>query len=342
MLIALLALAATTTAEPDHPSGWKPPSWNKRPTSDAIQAVWPAKPLKEGREGVAKINCRVNIKGVTEDCRVQSETPPGFGFGAAALILTPDFLFNPATTPAGPVAARVVIPISFKWPVGARGAEISPNAFTVINHPVWAGAPTFADLAVVYPKGGAGKSGYDAFRCDVAKTGVLKDCVILREEPPGKGFGGAGRALIPKFHVELDADELAQRQPLVVNLAIRLIDPNSDDFSARRIGEPVWIKVVDPLKSQALYPAQAAEKGLTTGLGVASCEVSADGHLTACEARPGKPDRVGFSEAAVEIAGALEMSRWTQEGGPVDGARVSLPIRFNLATAKGEAAKPPP
>jgi hypothetical protein len=44
---------------------------------------------------------------------------------------------------------------------------------------------------------------------------------------------------------------------------------------------------------------------------------------------------LGFSHSAVVIADAMAMNPWTDEGGPVDGSSIVLPIRFNLAADAG-------
>lgn len=48
----------------------------------------------------------------------------------------------------------------------------------------------------------------------------------------------------------------------------------------------------------------------------------------------GEPDGLGFSDAAVKIASGMRMNPWTEAGGPVNGARVQLPIRFDLPAVK--------
>jgi hypothetical protein len=343
MLIALLAGAATAaTADPGTPPGLTPPSWYKTPSSEQWVAAWPTKSgARMG--GQANLDCRVSVHGVAEDCHVQSERPAGSGVGAAALRLIGDFRFKPATIAGNPVPFRIVIPIRLNQADGGAPIYEPPRLeFALISHPAWARAPTFADLALAYPSRGGGKPGYDAFRCEVAKTGLLKYCALVREEPPGLGFGSAGRALIQKFQVEVTPTELAVHRTLAVNLPIRLIDPTSTDFIERHIGKPMWDRGVDPATKRALFPPEAAKKGLMTGVGAVACDVAVDGRLTDCVAEPGQPDGLGFSPMAVRVAGMMVMSRWTLDGGPVDGARVSLPIRFSLAPIPGAAGETPP
>ena len=288
------------------------------------------------------LSCRVNVHGVLEDCQVISETPANQGFGAAALLLTPEFLFKPATVMGQPVPERVYFPVNFAWTSGSTPGGVGGDTFTLVAHPTWVAAPTFADIGAAYPRSAGGAAGYAAFRCQVDATGSLEQCELLREEPPVRGFAGAGRSLIAKFRMQVDPDLLAHGRRLQVNLPIRLIDPASDAFKTRRLSEPNWLTIPDPGTAQKLFPAQAAEKGLKEGVGVASCAVAADGALEDCATAPGTPDGLGFSEAAVSVAKVLRMNRWTQEGGPVDGSRVLLPIRFKLAEAPSNPASSAP
>ena len=54
------------------------------------------------RAGRASVNCVIRSDTRLEDCRIVSETPPGLGFGEAALRIAPMyFRFRPPTTAAG-------------------------------------------------------------------------------------------------------------------------------------------------------------------------------------------------------------------------------------------------
>jgi hypothetical protein len=289
-----------------------------------------------------ELSCAVNVHGLPEGCRVVSEKPTNMGFGAAALLLTPDFLFKPATVNGRPVPGDVRIPVHFKPAPGAPAGPLPlpGDRFTFLNHPTWSAAPTFADIAAAYPASGAGPGGYSAFRCEVDVNGALKKCDLLREEPSGKGFGRAARGLIGKFRMVVQPDMAAIQGPKEINLPIRLIDPSGPEFTSRRLGEPTWIKVLDPSQVQAVFPSEAAGRGLTTGLGVASCTVGADGYLKDCAPARADPEGLGFAEAAVKVASVLQINLWTQEGGPVDGAKLQLPIRFKLADKLPAKAAP--
>jgi hypothetical protein len=114
----------------------------------------------------------------------------------------------------------------------------------------------------------------------------------------------------------------------------RISAPYGPEAKSRRISDPAWLTRRDPAQVARLYPAQAAAKGVTTGVGYADCTVAADGVLTACQPFGGDPPDLGFSEAAVQAVAGLRMSPWTDAGGPADGARVRIPITFTQAAGK--------
>jgi hypothetical protein len=233
----------------------------------------------------------------------------------------------------------VKFPVNFKTNGPYRAEALSGGNLSIIFKPHWLAAPGFADLGAVYPNSGDGAPGVVVFRCEVRRTGSLSNCEATREEPRGKGFEAAARKLVPKF--QLDMDPKALSGPLKVNLPIRLIDPASEEFRLRRLGEPRWITTIDPARVQALFPAEAAAKGLKTGRGSVSCGVGPDGALTDCQPGAAEPEGLGFSEAAMRVATVMRMNPWTDAGGPVDGARMVLPIRFNLADTPAAATPKP-
>jgi protein TonB len=58
--------------------------------------------------------CEVTKEGRAANCQVQSETPPGVGFGAAALAVATDFRFKPMLVDCRPVdGGKINVPIVF-------------------------------------------------------------------------------------------------------------------------------------------------------------------------------------------------------------------------------------
>jgi hypothetical protein len=149
------------------------------------------------------------------------------------------------------------------------------------------------------------------------------------------------RNLTDKFQMIIDPAGFPVGTPLMTDVTFNFVAPSDPTFTGRQISDPAWIATIAPGAAEKLFPPEAAAKGLKTGRGVAECTVGADGSLQTCHPLAGDPDGMGFSEAAVKVASVMRMSLWTNAGGPVVGATVRLPIRFNLAApAAGEPSKP--
>ena len=93
------------------------PDWRRRPTGEDLRRVYPPAARRHGIEGKAWIECKVTKEGDLADCQVLAETPPGVGFGAAALQMAGAFNMRPPTKDGRPVEGGVVrIPLMFRLP----------------------------------------------------------------------------------------------------------------------------------------------------------------------------------------------------------------------------------
>jgi protein TonB len=63
--------------------------WRRLPAIDDLARAYPAKAMENGVGGEVLMHCRVTPAGGMADCSIVSETPSGYGFGAAALSLAP-------------------------------------------------------------------------------------------------------------------------------------------------------------------------------------------------------------------------------------------------------------
>ncbi|HZZ70020.1 MAG TPA: hypothetical protein VFE18_17755 [Phenylobacterium sp.] len=328
-------------------------------TEDDIEqmvAVWPKGAYQGRYDGRVTLRCRIDVHGLAESCDVAYESPPGHGFGKAALELRPTLKLTPKTGPDGaPVATIKTVAITFKAPdsqVSFEGiAQAMSNAsfalgdvahgkdqamamheITMLDRPVWARAASFGDLARAYPATGGGVEGYAVDHCQVQASGALRYCDLIKEAPQGRGFGKAALGLAARFRVVPPQAQAHHSTPLWVDIPIRLPPPAAAE---RTIMAPVWLTGLDPTATVKLFPPEAVAQGLTTGRGVARCSVGADGTLTACAPEPGDPDGLGFSQAAVRLAAGMKMNLWTADGAPVEGGVVHIPIRLNLKAPAG-------
>lgn len=348
------------------PKGWKGPPPDATvdvPMDDSaigeFASVWPRAAYEARIHGLVMLLCDVDRHGLAEHCDVGAEDPQGKGFGEAALQLRPTFKLTPAHDANGPIDSRMRIAIEFTPPdpqltelggpesggasaadcggagkpcadVIVRGNTLNRHNITMVNNPVWVEAPTFEDLAQAYPSKAGGVEGYAVAHCELMRSGALEGCQITKESPEGRGFGKAAEALSRKFKVDPAIAAARPHEDLWVDVSIRFPPPGQ--APDRSVESPRWVAGFDPDEALAVYPPEAAAKGVATGQGVARCVVAANGGLTDCRPEPGNPDGLGFSEAAVKLASSMRMNPWTPDASPVDGAVVDVAIRLNLKT----------
>ena len=91
------------------------PDWKTPPTTSEIKAYYPGAAAKHRLRGSAILRCRINVFGSAVDCSIDSEDPPGAGFGEAALRMSSIFRMRAATRDGTPVPAlNVPITVSFQ------------------------------------------------------------------------------------------------------------------------------------------------------------------------------------------------------------------------------------
>jgi TonB family protein len=125
-VLAAAAPAAALAARP-LPSVYVPPRLMARPSAEDMARYYPSGAARKELAGRAVIECRVALSGAAEACRVVSETPPGEGFGAAALKLSGGFRFSPAQRGGRPVDGQLIrMPLNFR--LEGDGGVLPPAA----------------------------------------------------------------------------------------------------------------------------------------------------------------------------------------------------------------------
>ena len=115
-LLALATPISLPAQDAVLPPGATRPDWLAKPPPAAVATYYPELANDLDMGGLARINCRVSAHGFVERCRIVSESPPGLGFGRAALRLAPLFRFRPAATLVTAVPSQVLIPVRFVPP----------------------------------------------------------------------------------------------------------------------------------------------------------------------------------------------------------------------------------
>lgn len=103
VLILLTSPALAQTPTPPPASSDAPPRWVRRPNGEDVELAYPVAARRAGLDGYIRLRCRINLRGSLEDCAILDESPPGMGFGEAALQLSRHFAVAPRRRDGHPV-----------------------------------------------------------------------------------------------------------------------------------------------------------------------------------------------------------------------------------------------
>jgi protein TonB len=132
----------------------------------------------------------------------------------------------------------------------------------------------------------------------------------------------------PQAHTDEPPAEIAtEPPPKVVQMADnRTIEPPRQ----RVIRNPSWLQRPTGRQLADLYPRIAAERGISGGATL-MCEVIGTGAVRNCAVIDESPKGRGFGEAALASARLFKLNPRTVDGEAVEGAKVRIPLVFNLA-----------
>lgn len=166
MGVALIAMLFLQAAAPQRPPATNTdlPGWSKTPSQAEMTAAYPPEALKVNLAGSAVVECTVAPTGELADCVVTAESPPGAGFGAAALALSPKFQM-PLKSPSGASMVGRTVKFPMRW--------LNPGK-------------TQAPPVIIY--GDTPQSGSVVFNCRVAADRSLDNCVFVDAKPPGSAL----------------------------------------------------------------------------------------------------------------------------------------------------------
>jgi TonB family protein len=202
--------------------------------------------------------------------------------------------------------------------IAATAATAQPVAVT------WAEVPSAADMAAAYPAKAkaAGVGGMANLSCSLNAQGHPRDCVALGEQPAGLGFGFAARKLAEKMRVaEIGLNGREVRIPVTFDPAVLKAEPIT-------IARPAWAVLPSAADFQASFPKTA--NGVNEVRVAMVCTVGADGVLSGCAVDREEPAGQGYGQGALALAPKFRVGPWSQDGQPTAGAKVRVPIRYQL------------
>src|SRR5262249_10083316 len=144
--------------------------WEAAPVSADLVAAWPKGAPPDLQEARVRLSCGLTAEGKLDPCTILSEEPPGFGFGAAALSLTPRFRGTPGSVSRDRLKrAGVILPIPFENPALPRQAP------TMLDKPNWVRFIDQQEMVDLYPAKAADarvKTGRGVVVCTVVAGGA--------------------------------------------------------------------------------------------------------------------------------------------------------------------------
>ena len=153
-------------------------------------------------------------------------------------------------------------------PVCPSQASVRPAAR--ITKPEWINLPSGDDEMYYYPRYemNAGVEGHVTMKCSVTVDGLLKDCSIVRERPPRKGFGSATLHLASRFRMKpcTPAGLHVTGASVVIPVHWVFLEVSVSQ-SVLRWGRHDWSSASDPVVRRIRFCPAVAERHHQSGLG---------------------------------------------------------------------------
>jgi hypothetical protein len=306
------------------------PDWVNKPTYNQIMSAYPTEAYRNGQSGSTILVCIVTVEGRLRGCRPTRETPPSLGFGPAASIISSQFLMRSAKLRGQPVESIVRIPITFTMPGGEKGGAPVGMQKTITKID-WQVAPSVADVSAAYPKKarGARIDGRVALACTIGPKGGLVGCQVTAETPTGKGFVEAAFKLSRQFVAPtVDAKGVSTAGAAMV-LPFTFSEKMLSEAEPA-ITKVEWLGAPTADEIDALKPPQARAAGVVRGRVVMNCAVQATGTFDSCRMMSEEPAGMGIGAATLQLAPKFRIRTWTDDGLPVVGGRVAVPLRLEF------------
>ncbi|MFL5296135.1 MAG: TonB family protein [Phenylobacterium sp.] len=214
--------------------------------------------------------------------------------------------------------------------VWLAAVSLGATAAAAAEAPVWTEAPSVADVAAAYPAKAkaAGAGGLVNLTCTLNHEGRPRSCLALGEKPSGMGFGFAAKKLAEKLRT--DAPGMNGQE---VGIPVTF-DPKVLAGQAQ-VRAPAWAALPAAQDFQASFPKSA--NGVNDVRVTLVCTVAAGGALEGCAVDREEPAGQGYGAGALALAPKIRVGLWGLDGEPVVGAKVRVPLHYQLTQAQAPA-----
>lgn len=286
------------------------PIWAERPTAEILSLFYRGKAATPLTPGSATVECVARPDGRLEKCQAISEAPVGRLFGKQA-----ESAGRLYRLPAGAAGRRVRFTIDFAPP----SFDTPPKQMSGLS---------LASLAAVWPTAANGGEGTALITCLVTVQAVVRDCRVLAEDPPGKGFGAAAIQIAPNVAYKPATKSGA---PVDGRMLLRVAWKGEGPTGP---GERImtnfwWDAAPSAAQIDAAYPKAALRKGVE-GNAVMRCELTLEGSLKRCKTVSERPQGYDFGDAALKLAPLFKSVPLDSVMDPklIPTVRLDVPVHF--------------
>ncbi len=171
-----------------------------------------------------------------------------------------------------------------------------------------------------------GDKGTTLLSCTVNADGSPANCAVVIDNPSYFGFGAAAQSIAPKFKLKTDHAKLYGKNACMY---LSWSPTEVKVIEMKIITNPTIISPPNSRQLLKAYPKRAYFSGIAGGAKM-ECEVTVSGSLANCAIKSEAPEAWGFGDAALKLAPYFVMKPQTENGKPVGGGKVIIPLNWNM------------